>query len=280
LGLSPRYEDIGATVCGTGKLEDFDASGIPPLFQQSNVVLFRGFDAGQDQFRIFSSKLSREFVTHVNFSREPYGDRTMTSVSPGKDHFFAHAEMGYLPFKPDVAWFYCEKPARKGGETTIYDGVQALKQLGKETRRLFEEKRILFCLTLPVSVWSEIAPDKSLLTIYLSKFDSKVFSFEFDEADFLHTRFVSSAIANTRYNGHSAFCNSLLDSNVPLFEDGSPIPKSAIYDVISVTEALSIPIMWQAGDVLMLDNSRFMHGRREFEGQERKVLVRFSNVAF
>lgn len=265
---------------GTGKLEDLEVEAVCNAFQKYSVVLFRGFESGQDHFRTFSSKISSEFVTHVNFSRPFYGDRTMTGVSPGHGHFFAHAEMGYLPFKPDVAWFYCECPARKGGETTIYDGIEVLKRLRADTRRLFESARILFSLSISQQVWCEIRPDKELLNLYLSKFDNRVFSFEFDESNYLHTRFITSAIAKTRYGSHFAFCNSLLDSDMPLFEDGSPIPKNAIRDVISATEQLSVPVVWQPGDVLMLDNSRFMHGRRQFEGQERKILVRFSNIAF
>ena len=278
--MSHRFEDVGVTLCGAGKLEEIDVDTVIQLFQKFSAVLLRGFEAGQDQFRTLSNKISSEFVTHLNFARKPYGDRTLTGVSPGHGHFFAHAEMGYVPFRPDMAWFYCEQPARKGGETTIYDGVEVLKRLRPDTRKLFEQKRILFQLDIPSDVWSEMAPDKESFGLYLSRFDKGDFSYEFDEANQLHTRFVTSAITRTRYGAYWAFCNSLLDSSRPLFEDKGAIPKNALYDVISVTEALSIPVTWQAGDVLMLDNSRFMHGRREFEDDERKVLVRFSNIAF
>jgi alpha-ketoglutarate-dependent taurine dioxygenase len=280
LSLPYLCETTGSIVCGTGDLTDLDVDTIQSLFQQSSVVLFRGFNAGRDQFRRFSSKVSSEFVTHLNFSRQQYGDRTMTSVSPGNGHFFAHAEMGYVPFRPDVAWFYCERPAREGGETTVYDGVEVLNQLKTETRRLFEDKRILFRSSIPQHVWVEMAPDKDSLNRYMSKFDGKDFSFEFDETDCLHTRFAVSAISHTRYGGHLAFCNSLLDTETPRFEDETQIPKGALHDVIATTEQRSIPVLWQTGDILMLDNSRFMHGRREFEDQGRQILVRFSNVAF
>jgi alpha-ketoglutarate-dependent taurine dioxygenase len=276
----PRFEDVGATLFGPGKLGEIDVGTVIHLFQKSSAVLFRGFEAGQDQFRLLSKKMSKEFITHLNFTRQPYGDRTLTSVSPGHDHFFAHAEMGYVPFRPDVAWFYCERPARKGGETTIYDGVEVLKRLRADTRALFEQKRILFQLDYPSLVWSAMAPDKQSLSLYLCRFDKRDFSYEFDKSEHLHLRYVTSAITTTRYGAYSAFCNSLLDSKLPLFEDQEAIPKDALYDVISVTEELSIPVTWRAGDVLMLDNSRFMHGRREFEDEERQVLVRFSNVAF
>lgn len=280
MSISHRIEDVGAILCGTGKLGEIEVEKVIQTFQKANVILFRGFEAGQDEFRSLSDRISSEFITHLNFARQPYGDRTLTGVSPGRDHFFAHAEMGYVPFRPDVAWFYCERPARKGGETTIYDGIEVLKRLRPDTRQLFERNRILFQLDIPTNVWSAIAPTQDSLRLFLSRFDQGDFSYQLDESNCLHTHFITSAITTTRYGAHSAFCNSLLDSRWPLFENLAEIPKNAIHDVISVTEELSIPVAWQTGDVLMLDNSRFMHGRREFKDDDRRVLVRFSKITF
>ena len=280
MSLVTQLDSACPIVHGAGKLTDIAAESVRSAFRNSSVVLFRGFEAGQEQFRKFSNNISSEIVTHVNFSRLAYGDRTMTGVTPGNGHFFAHAEMGYVPFRPDVAWFYCEHPASKGGETTIYDGVKILQRLKTETKRLFEENKILFTPLIPQKVWSEIAKEKSSFIKYLEKFGKKEFAFEFDDTDCLHSRFVTSAITRTRFGSDLAFCNSLLDTVAPLFEDGTPIPRSTLHDVISITEQLSVPIQWQAGDVLMVDNSRFMHGRRDFSDQSRKILVRFSNIDF
>lgn len=39
-------------------------------------------------------------------------------------------------------------------------------------------------------------------------------------------------------------------------------------------ESLNFPVPWRDGDLLLLDNRRFMRGRRAFEG-ERAILTRF-----
>ena len=46
-------------------------------------------------------------------------------------------------------------------------------------------------------------------------------------------------------------------------------------------EDLSVAIQWQRGDLLMLDNSRFMHGRtRVVEGDGRRIASFFGYLKF
>lgn len=274
------YEDIVVLVNGTGELSSLNIEDVRSAFRRSGAALFRGFDPGVEQFRTFSNSVSSEIITHVNFSRRPHGDRTVTSVSPGNGHLFAHSEMGYLPFRSDIAWFYCEKPASKGGETTVFDGVKVLKRLNPDVRRLFESKKLQFVASLPSSVWSTMFPERASLITYLAQFDHRTFSYEFDASNWLRTKFVISAITKARDCEDLAFCNSLLDGTPVTFEDNTPIPGDVVHHIIATTEQLAVPIQWQAGDVLMLDNLRFMHGRREFKDQTREILVRFSNIRF
>lgn len=98
--------------------------------------------------------------------------------------------------------------------------------------------------------------DKALLIGYVSQFDSSTFSYEFDENECLTARFVTSAITKPHCSNEPAFCNSLLDSGTPHFGDDTPVARSVVHRVIVATERLAIPVQWQAGDVLMLDNLR------------------------
>ncbi|HSG90324.1 MAG TPA: TauD/TfdA family dioxygenase, partial [Pseudomonadales bacterium] len=44
---------------------------------------------------------------------------------------------------------------------------------------------------------------------------------------------------------------------------------------------LATPIAWQAGDILMLDNTRFMHGRNPIgDPQHRRIYTQFGYSAF
>lgn len=276
----PLHHDCGVILIGSGKLSAVNDHTVHELFRSNGAVLFRGFDVDRDEFRAFSTHLSREFVNHPNLSRTAYHDRTMTGVSPGTDHFFAHAEMAYTPMRPDAAWFYCERPAAKGGETTIFDGIEVLKCLNTRTRSTFEAKRILFEAVMTADMWRALVPDVVALERALAVHAGETFSYRLGAQDCLRTRFVADAIVKVRYGGHPAFCNSLLDIQEPRFEDGTAVPKSMLHDIVAATEQVCRPVRWQAGDVLFLDNSRFMHGRRAFDDQRRSMMVRFANVDF
>ena len=61
----------------------------------------------------------------------------------------------------------------------------------------------------------------------------------------------------------------------PLLDDGSIVPGRivrALHETIIRHEAR---VHWEAGDVVIFDNTRMMHGREAFSGQERVVLTRF-----
>jgi hypothetical protein len=55
------------------------------------------------------------------------------------------------------------------------------------------------------------------------------------------------------------YCRRMTD--FPVFEDGSIIPDALVHSVKTVSDGLTVAIAWQRGDLLMLDNTRFMHGR-------------------
>ncbi|MFL1486306.1 TauD/TfdA family dioxygenase [Marinobacter sp. LN3S78] len=58
-----------------------------------------------------------------------------------------HHEMAYQPHYPDIVCFFCEQPARKGGETTLCDSREVAKNLGEESAAVLKEKGIRYVRT-------------------------------------------------------------------------------------------------------------------------------------
>src|SRR5690606_535763 len=54
-----------------------------------------------------------------------------------------------------------------------------------------------------------------------------------------------------------------------VFANGEPIGRDVIDRVQEVLESRSADVQWEPGDLLFLDNMRFMHGRRPFSGSRR-----------
>ena len=89
----------------------------------------------------------------------------------------------------------------------------------------------------------------------------------------LHTPLFTDALA---FGNFLLFARYYLGRpGFPLFDDGSPVPDAVLDEVMSVAEALSVPVRWQAGDLLMLDNSRFMHGREAVVADDGRLIASF-----
>lgn len=67
----------------------------------------------------------------------------------------------------------------------------------------------------------------------------------------------------------------------PVFEDGSVIPDALVAELKSASDSITVAHRWREGDVLMLDNSRFMHGRNAVtEPEERQIWTQFGYASF
>ena len=85
-----------------------------------------------------------------------------------------------------------------------------------------------------------------------------------------------------------AFANFLLfarlnhnNPDYPLLDDGQPVPDDWVAEIKAAGDRLMVAVDWRPGDVLMLDNTRFMHGRTEIlDAHERLIATFFGYLKF
>jgi hypothetical protein len=54
-----------------------------------------------------------------------------------------------------------------------------------------------------------------------------------------------------------------------------------VHQIKATSDAITLAVQWRAGDVLMLDNTRFMHGRNQIlDGAERQIATYFGFLTF
>lgn len=290
------YDSFGTTVLGTDKSDicKLNRDEIINLFSFSNVLLFREFDVDTNTFKKFTELFSTNFVSYVGgaYSREMInGDKTLLSVTGGKLHFAVplHGEMYYRKQKPDIIWFYCASPALKDGETTICDGVQVYNKLSASTQDLLHKKRLKYIRTYPADAWQKIYQTDDLNLVKKVCHDNDM-HLKINPDHSITTEYISSAIQKSRCGSHKVFINNLLpvvsqeiagiNSSIVRFEDNSKISNSVINEIKDVTEKLTYLVSWQKGDIVMLDNTRLLHGRRSFSDNQRDIYVRLCEANF
>ena len=269
------------------ELSALDRDAIIERFKRRAALLFRGFTVSNASLRSFTDRFSAATLpalhAGLNRDRVPGEDRTMT-VDLGSNLVGYHREMGYSPARPDLLWFHCLAPAVQGGETLLCDGVGMLQKMESSLVARFRDKRIKYVFRgADAALWSLFVGepvDRDQALRRLERVPGVHAAPGSNGA--LDLEYVTSAIQPTRYAGVEAFVNSIIifGSEVVTFEDGEPIDRDLRMEIAALASDCSADIRWRAGDVLLVDNSRLMHGRAPFKAGARRIHVRMSMAAF
>lgn len=246
-------------------------------FKSSGILLFRGFGVDYEQMKAFAEKFSSRFVLDKDRPIVDPRNKYVTLVDPGMHYVSPHCENANSPFRPDVIWFCCGVPASQGGETLFWDGVRVWQELDEELRQLFITQKIKFSQKFPAADWKRfLGVGATLADVKRTLNGILGLSYKINQDQSISLEYVCSAVVKTKYGHQDAFANSLIAEyknprGVVTFEDGSPIPSTVINTIQQLMNNLTEVIPWQSGDLVMIDNSRFLHGRRSFTDTKRRI---------
>lgn len=226
-----------------------------------------------------------------------------------------HNEMSYLDEQPRLLWFACLTPPARGGATTVADGRAIVRSMDPAIRERFERDGVRYKLGYrgpgqPLAALDRLAKiSKSWMDAFETTDRREVerhcrqmrARFEwrrgghlaiettrpatkrhpvtnelvwFNQAHLFH--FNARYLGRVRYDLSRIFFGATgLVPHDACFGDGSPIGDDVIDHVFDVLDAHTVPLDWEAGDVLLVDNVLCMHGRAAFRG-ERKIAVAMS----
>lgn len=293
-------ERPAVTPTGPAILTEPDVTGVRKALEEHGAVLVRA-RVTIDDFEALSDALMRPMVHHSTskiVERDPVNaDATTATVNKGMDYIPLHREGSYAPGCPDLLMLHCVRPADAAGETTLCDGVQLQQTLPSRIREFVEDAVLL---------WSwQVSPERWMATLgvrtkeeaeaRLQRIPSTLHPWEkldaHFEGDTLHGVFQTLCVIPTRWGGRKSFCNSLLIYHyregtayypksiyTPALGDGSPFPLDMLDEIAEHARAQTYDLTWQEGDILLIDNSRFMHGRRAFTDTERRILARMGHM--
>jgi alpha-ketoglutarate-dependent taurine dioxygenase len=275
---------------------------IDRLFAEYRAVLFRGFDVRSvEAFQAFVGASSQGPPLE-------YRDRSTPRHSLGKGIYIStiyppdqpihlHNEGTYWRTWALKIYFCCLKTPERGGATPIGDVRGVYRRIDPEVRRRFEEKQVLYVRNygdgfgLP---WQDVFQTESKEEVeeYCAK---NAIELEWKEGDRLRTRQRRPAVRIHPETGvpvwfnHAAFFHvTSLDPGVrdmllsefgeeglpynTYYGDGERIETDVVEAIRQAYRDETIVFTWRDGDVLMMDNMSFAHGREPYEG-ERKVAV-------
>ena len=284
--LTPQFGALVQAKAATD-IMSLNREEVVATYRSAGAILFRGFKVSEEQFGTFADQFTTELRVNGMRSRESVSsDGKTQTVNLGNNVIPFHSEMGYSPFRPSLLWFHCVVPPSWKGETTIVDGVALWSALPEDVREQFTTRKVLYSFT---NVGAEFdffghpgPPTKEEIDSLETRGNVKVTTKADGGIDVEHT---VHAAKRPRHIDQYAFCNSVIirpgGGGSTTFEGGDPISDDLRLKLFETASSLALLHKWRAGDILMLDNLRVMHGRQAFKaGDPRRILVRMGEERF
>ena len=285
----PISEKLGQQIINQDdkSILEIDREKIISLFKEYGILLFRGFTADTGIFREFSNLFSNNFLDYAGgaFNRRVINDdKTILSVNDFQTEIKLHGEMYYQKNIPLMLWFFCANPAAKNGETTVCDGRQFFAELSNSTKELFSQKQLKFTAKMNQEEWQKKYKTDNVneLKEICQKNDTHLTIYE-DQSILI--QYICPVVIPSRCGKYQIFINSLLpgmqlNPDLWKFDDNSKIPDELMKELNGIAERITTNIDWQKGDILMIDNTRVMHGRRAFTDETREIYIRLCSPNF
>lgn len=266
-------------------LRVFDSMNTAALYEDlahSGAVIYRDFSDSLEDFNDFVSAHS----SRVTFDPARKAATANTAeIEAGVHEMGLHRENGNLPFNPDLQWFYCLEAASVGSETTLCDGERVLFDLSPKTRKRFESRAIRYARRIP---WHNVRrflsielqlPIDSVTDEHLQQVNDQVAGQTYRRIDqnLIASELVISAVETSCFSGRKAFCNSMLGPSVNYeppritWADGEEIALEIWDEIKEVIARNTYNHFWKKGDIVVIDNTRVMHGRRRLDDISRRI---------
>ncbi|WP_082827934.1 MULTISPECIES: TauD/TfdA family dioxygenase [unclassified Marinomonas] len=253
--------------------------------EEQGWALFRGFQHNLDSF----NELILHFCQQITFDPAREFTTSMSQkVDAGTQAVGLHIENGNTPFPPSLVAFYSQKSARQGSQTILCDGVSLYEALPKSIQERFDSP-IRVTRTLPELLWKayvrnehpKLAVGQDVTRQHLEDVLKMVPGQ--DGALNAKRELDYSLKINplSKHKGKTAFANALLGPSFnyqkPVYHhaDGSLIEQSELDQLAEYAEAHTYELDWENGDMIIIDNTRVMHGRRAIQGNpdERQLVI-------
>ncbi|MGE6246650.1 TauD/TfdA family dioxygenase [Psychrobacter proteolyticus] len=253
-------------------------------------TLLRGYQYDVETFSQLMSQLCQTLTydpARQNITSEAQ------KVDAGKHAIGLHIENGNTPMPPDVIAFFSELSAKKGSQTTICDGHAVYQALSPELKATFSQP-MQISRYLPQAIWQNYvatatgradADQISLddLDTFITATTSKTLTHHVEPQTDGGVRYVLQipAIREDNLSSQLAFANTLLGPSFNyekpefILANGQHVDDALIDELTQLCEKHTQDIAWQNGDVVILDNKRIMHGRRQIDVPltERKLYI-------
>lgn len=272
------------------------------VLRSHGSILFRGWGiltAEAFSNVVAASGGARMPYEHHSTPRKEIQSLVYTSTEVSKERSIPiHNEMAYSARWPQLLWFGCLSTASLGGATPIAEMANVLRDIPAALEDRVASRKLQYVRTYHDDIgqsWRDAFPgmDRPEVDAYCGREGTAA---SWLGTDRLRTSRVCDGIREHPHTKTRLWFNQLLvfhASSLPvairhalvslvgadklprnvLYGDGEPISDEDVQVVREICDYHTLTFAWHPGDVLVLDNMRWAHGRQPFEGPRRVVVA-------
>tara|TARA_B100001123_G_scaffold447729_1_gene606191 strand:- start:88 stop:1011 length:924 start_codon:yes stop_codon:yes gene_type:complete len=282
--ISEHFEKKGLLLGGQKdlKIENLKYQSVVNDFEEYGLIIFRDFNNDPKKITSVTDLYTQSYANDAPRREKSAGEKNFNTVDVGfgdGDHEIEmplHSEASYSPSWPEIIWFFCITESEQGGETTLCDGVKLWKNLSSNTKNFFLSNPICFDLEFPIL---EKKLGKGRRPWMLNSQGSSDGYIDWDTGKF-YVKQIRFAVHETRHPEVLAFSNHLMvipgqDPQIKKWTTlkGNPVPSDIMEEIRSKSNDLTYDHKWKKGDLVMIDNKRFMHGRRQYNKKDKRQIA-------
>ena len=244
-------------------------------FEKSGMILFRNFDINKENLIKITDKFTKQYSNDAVRRSKRFDNKNVRSVDQGFGQIDLHSESSFNPAWPEIVWFYCLVNPQNGGESMICDGLKLWSLLDKKTKDFFQSNPIVYKLAIPIENKMN-KKGKRDWAINVQGVSNCVLDWDSETLFLDQIRFA----CHEGRESNMCFANHLfvtLQSEPQILSrtliNNNKIPSKILDEIHRKSNDIILDLKLKSGDLLMLDNKRFMHGRRAFSNAEERDIL-------
>lgn len=274
--ISDKFDEYGALITSDKDIAKLDKKKIIKIFEKKGMIIFRNFKIDRKKVTNITDRFTKTYANDAQRRKNRFEQKNVHEVDHGNDEMSLHSEASFSPNWPEIVWFFCNiPPPKNSGATTFCDGLKLWDNLKVETKNFFLKNPLEYKLKIPIGYKKKGAKKRKW---FLNDNGSGEGILDLSNG-FLNINQIRFAATESRIENKLCFSNHVLYKNTDptIIKWGTigqkKINKNILEDVKNVSDKMIFELKWKKYDLVMLDNKRFMHGRRKFKINEIRDIV-------
>jgi len=250
-------------------------------FQKKGIVEFDNLPWEKNEIQDFTNYFTEKYSSDAVRRSKKYEKTNINSVDAGSTKIPLHSEASFSYAYPEIIWFYCYENDEKGSPTTICDGAELWKNLEKSTKEFFLKNPITYTVAIDIPYKIKRKGQEKFFIEYPGVSDSLI-DWELGKIMFNYSKFV---INIDRKFDKIWFANHLLvgkDNEEQIKKittnNNNSIPEDIMKEINIKSDELTYDYVWKKNRLLMLNNYKFMHGRRNFDSSSNREILNLQSL--